>query len=466
MAYTQVKVPAGGTKITIKDGKLQTPNNPIIPFVEGDGTGRDIWHASVRVFDAAVEKAYGGKRKIHWMEVYAGEKSFKLFGSWLPEETIEAFKEFLVGIKGPLTTPIGGGISSLNVALRKALDLYVCQRPVRYFKGVPSPVKHPEYVDMVIFRENTEDIYTGIEFQLGTEGNKKFKQLFKENFPKEYARMRFPETAGIGIKPISSEGTERLVSAAITWALTNKRKIMNLVHKGNIMKFTEGAFKDWGYGIAKRDFRNDIVTERETWILGNKERNPNMSVEENAKAIDPGYDMMSPAQQNDIKKEVEEALALWSTHGEGKWKSKLLIKDTIADIVFQQTITRAREFDVLATPNLNGDYISDALAAQVGGMGIAPGANINYLTGHAIFEATHGTAPKYADLDKVNPGSVILSGEMMLRYMGWDEAADLVMKGIEGAINAKVVTYDLARMMDGATEVKCSEFGDAIIKHM
>jgi len=466
MAYTQVKVPAGGAKITIRDGNLQTPNNPIIPFVEGDGTGRDIWRASVRVFDAAVEKAYGGKRKIHWMEVYAGEKAFKMFQSWLPDETVEAFKEFLVGIKGPLTTPIGGGITSLNVALRKALDLYVCQRPVRYYNGVPSPVKHPEYVDMVIFRENTEDIYTGIEFQLGTEGNKKFKQLFKENFPKEYARMRFPETAGIGIKPVSSEGTERLVSAAIRWALTNKRKILSLVHKGNIMKFTEGAFKDWGYGIAKRDFRDDIVTERETWILGNKEKDPNLSVEENAKAIDPGYDMMSPAQQNDIKKEVEEALALWSTHGEGKWKSKLLIKDTIADIVFQQTITRAREFDVLATPNLNGDYISDALAAQVGGMGIAPGANINYLTGHAIFEATHGTAPKYADLDKVNPGSVILSGEMMLRYMGWGEAADLVLKGMEGAINARIVTYDLARMMDGATEVKCSEFGDAIIKHM
>ena len=466
MAYTQVKVPAGGAKITIRDGNLQTPNNPIIPFVEGDGTGRDIWRASVRVFDAAVEKAYGGKRKIHWMEVYAGEKAFKMFQSWLPDETVEAFKEFLVGIKGPLTTPIGGGITSLNVALRKALDLYVCQRPVRYYNGVPSPVKHPEYVDMVIFRENTEDIYTGIEFQLGTEGNKKFKQLFKENFPKEYARMRFPETAGIGIKPVSSEGTERLVSAAIRWALTNKRKILSLVHKGNIMKFTEGAFKDWGYGIAKRDFRDDIVTERETWILGNKEKDPNLSVEENAKAIDPGYDMMSPAQQNDIKKEVEEALALWSTHGEGKWKSKLLIKDTIADIVFQQTITRAREFDVLATPNLNGDYISDALAAQVGGMGIAPGANINYLTGHAIFEATHGTAPKYADLDKVNPGSVILSGEMMLRYMGWGEAADLVLKGMEGAINARIVTYDLARMMDGAIEVKCSEFGDAIIKHM
>ena len=466
MAYQQVKVPASGEKITIKDGKLQVPDNPIIPFVEGDGTGRDIWRASVRVFDAAVQKAYGGKRKIHWMEVYAGEKAFKLFNSWLPDETVEAFEEFLVGIKGPLTTPIGGGFRSLNVALRKALDLYVCQRPVRYFNGVPSPVKHPEYVDMVVFRENTEDIYTGIEFQLGTAENKQFKELFKENFPKEYAKMRFPDTAGIGIKPVSSEGSERLVRAAIQWALANKRKSVNLVHKGNIMKFTEGAFKDWGYGVARREFRDQIVTERETWILGNKEKNPVWTAEENAKAIDPGFDMMSPAQQNDIKKEVEEALALWPTHGEGKWKSKLLIKDTIADIVFQQTITRAREFDVLATPNLNGDYISDALAAQVGGMGIAPGANINYETGHAIFEATHGTAPKYADLDKVNPGSLILSGEMMLRYMGWTEAADLIVKGMEGAIAAKTVTYDLARMMDGATEVKCSEFGEAIIKHM
>ncbi|PJH75171.1 MAG: isocitrate dehydrogenase (NADP(+)) [Anaerolineae bacterium CG_4_9_14_0_8_um_filter_58_9] len=466
MSYKQVKVPASGAKITIKDGKLQVPENPIIPFVEGDGTGRDIWRASVRVFDAAVQKAYGGKRKIHWMEVYAGEKAFKLFNSWLPDETVEAFEEFLVGIKGPLTTPIGGGFRSLNVALRKALDLYVCQRPVRYFNGVPSPVKHPEYVDMVVFRENTEDIYTGIEFQLGTAENKQFKELFKENFPKEYAKMRFPETAGIGIKPVSSEGSERLVRAAIQWSLENKRKIMSLVHKGNIMKFTEGAFKDWGYGVARREFRDQIVTERETWILGNKEKNPVWTAEENAKAIDPGFDMMSPAQQNDIKKEVEEALALWPTHGEGKWKSKLLIKDTIADIVFQQTITRAREFDVLATPNLNGDYISDALAAQVGGMGIAPGANINYETGHAIFEATHGTAPKYADLDKVNPGSLILSGEMMLRYMGWTEAADLIVKGMEGAIAAKTVTYDLARMMDGATEVKCSEFGEAIIEHM
>jgi isocitrate dehydrogenase len=466
MAYTQFKVPAGGEKITIKGGKLQVPDKPIIPFVEGDGTGRDIWRASERVFDAAVQKAYGGKRKVYWMEIFAGEKAFRQFKTWLPDETVQAFTEFMVGIKGPLTTPIGGGIRSLNVALRKALDLYVCQRPVRYFKGVPSPVKHPEYVDMVIFRENTEDIYTGIEFQLGTEDNKKFKELFKEAFPKEYAKMRFPDTAGIGIKPVSSEGTERLVSAAIQWALTNKRKIMNLVHKGNIMKFTEGAFKDWGYGVAKRKFRNEIVTERETWILGNKEKTPGLSVEENAKAIDPGYEMMAPDKQAEIRAEVEEALKLWPTHGEGKWKSKLLIKDTIADIVFQQTITRAREFDVLATPNLNGDYLSDALAAQVGGMGIAPGANINYLTGHAIFEATHGTAPKYADMDKVNPGSVILSGEMMFRYLGWTEVADLIVKGMEGAVAAKTVTYDFARLMDGAKEIKCSEFGDAIIKHM
>jgi isocitrate dehydrogenase len=466
MAYTQFKVPAGGEKITIKSGKLQVPDNPIIPYVEGDGTGRDIWRASVRVFDAAIQKAYGGKRKVHWMEVFAGEKAFRQFKTWLPDETVEAFKEFLVGIKGPLTTPIGGGIRSLNVALRKALDLYVCQRPVRYFNGVPSPVKHPEYVDMVIFRENTEDIYTGIEFQLGSEDNLKFKKLLKEAFPKEYAKIRFPETAGIGIKPVSSEGTERLVSAAIQWALTNKRKIISLVHKGNIMKFTEGAFKDWGYAVAKRVFRSEIVTERETWILGNKEKNSALSVEDNAREIDPGYAMMAPDKQAEIRAEVEAALALWPTHGEGKWKSKLLIKDTIADIVFQQTITRAREFDVLATPNLNGDYLSDALAAQVGGMGIAPGANINYLTGHAIFEATHGTAPKYANLDKVNPGSVILSGEMMFRYLGWKEVADLILKGMEGAVAAKTVTYDFARLMDGAKEIKCSEFGDEIIRHM
>jgi isocitrate dehydrogenase len=466
MSYTNVKVPEGGAKISIQNGKLNVPDNPIIPYVEGDGTGRDIWRASARVIDAAVDKAYGGKRKIHWMEVYAGEKSFKMFQSWLPDETTEAFKEFLVGIKGPLTTPIGGGIRSLNVQLRKVLDLYVCLRPVRWYKGVPSPVNHPEFVDMVIFRENTEDIYTGIEFKYGTEENQKFKDLFKEAFPKEYAKMRFPDTAGIGFKPVSVEGTERLVRAAIAWALKNKRKSINLVHKGNIMKFTEGAFKDWGYALAKREFRNDIVTERETWILGNKESKPNLTVEENARMIDPGFDMMSPAQQNDIKQEVEEALKLWGTHGDGKWKSKLLIKDSIADVTLQFVLIRPKDYDVIATLNLNGDYLSDALAAQVGGIGIAPGANINYETGHAIFEATHGTAPKYADLDKVNPGSVILSAEMMLRYMGWAEAADLIVKGMEGAVAAKTVTYDFARLMDGAKEIKCSEFGDAIIKWM
>jgi isocitrate dehydrogenase len=389
-----------------------------------------------------------------------------MFESWLPDETTEAFREFLVGIKGPLTTPIGGGIRSLNVALRKLLDLYVCQRPVRWYKGVPSPVKHPEDVDMVIFRENTEDIYAGIEFREGTQENKKFKEVFKEAFPKEYAKMRFPETSGIGLKPISIEGTERLVRAAIQWSLDNNRRSVNFVHKGNIMKFTEGAFKDWGYKLAKREFRDRIVTERETWILGNKEKDANLSVEANARMIDPGFDMMSPAQQADIKAEVEEALKLWDTHGDGKWKKMLLIKDSIADVSLQFTIIRPRDYDVIATMNLNGDYISDALAAQVGGIGIAPGANINYVTGHAIFEATHGTAPKYADLDKVNPGSVILSGEMMLRYMGWSEAADLIVKGMEGAIEAKTVTYDFERLMDGATLLKCSEFGDAVIKHM
>jgi isocitrate dehydrogenase len=466
MTYTQVKIPAGGEKISIKDGRLQVPDQPIIPFVEGDGTGRDIWRASVRVFDSAVQKAYGNKRKIHWMEVYAGEKAFRQFQTWLPDETVQAFTEFLVGIKGPLTTPIGGGMRSLNVALRKALDLYVCQRPVRYFEGVPSPMKHPEYMDMVIFRENTEDIYTGIEFANGTEDNRKFKQFFKETFPKEYAKIRFPDTAGIGIKPVSVQGTERLVRAAIRWALANKRKSVNFVHKGNIMKFTEGAFKDWGYALAKREFRSDIVTERETWILGNKENNPNLSLEENARSIDPGFEMMSPDQQDEIKQEVEAALKLWDTHGDGKWEKKLLIKDSIADVTLQFTMIRPRDYDVIATLNLNGDYLSDALAAQVGGIGIAPGANINYETGHAIFEATHGTAPKYADLDKVNPGSVILSGEMMLRYIGWDEAADLVLGGMSCAINSKIVTYDFARLMDGATEVKCSQFGDAVIQCM
>ncbi len=466
MVYINVKVPAGGAKITISGGRLQVPDEPIVPFVEGDGTGRDIWRASVRVFDAAVQKAYGGKRKVHWMEVYAGEKSFRQFQTWLPDETTEAFREFLVGIKGPLTTPIGGGIRSLNVTLRKLLDLYVCQRPVRYYTGVPSPVKHPEYVDMVIFRENTEDIYTGIEFQYGTEENTKFKALLKEAFPKEYAKIRFPDTAGVGIKPVSMEGTERLARAAIQWSLANKRKSVNFVHKGNIMKFTEGAFKDWGYALAKREFREQVVTERETWILGNKEKDANLSVEANARMVDPGYGMMAPDKQAEIRAEVEAGLALWPTHGDGRWKSKLLIKDSIADVTLQFVLIRPKDYDVIATPNLNGDYLSDALAAQVGGIGIAPGANINYETGHAIFEATHGTAPKYADLDKVNPGSLILSGEMMFRYLGWTEVADLIVKGMEGAVAAKTVTYDFARLMEGATEVKCSEFGEAIIKHM
>ncbi|HIE57547.1 MAG TPA: NADP-dependent isocitrate dehydrogenase [Anaerolineales bacterium] len=466
MSYENLTVPEGGAKISIQDGKLQVPDNPIIPFIEGDGTGRDIWAASVRVFDAAVEKAYGGKRKIHWMEVYAGEKAYHKFGDWLPAETVDAFREFLVGIKGPLTTPIGGGIRSLNVALRKYLDLYVCQRPVQYVDGVPSPVKHPEYVDMVIFRENTEDIYTGAEFEQGTPENKAFIEMLKEKFPEQYEKFRFPDTAGISIKPVSKEGTYRLVRAAIQWALDNGRKDVSLVHKGNIMKFTEGAFRNWGYELAKSEFRNDIVTERETWILGNKEANPDLTVEENAKMIDPGFDMMAPDKQQEIIQEVKDALALWDTHGDGKWKTKLRIRDTIADIVFQQTITRAKSFDVLATMNLNGDYLSDALAAQIGGMGIAPGANINYETGHAIFEATHGTAPKYADLDKVNPGSVILSGEMMFRYMGWTEVADLILKGMRGAVAAKTVTYDFERLMDEATLLKCSEFGDAMIAHM
>lgn len=432
MAYTIIEVPVQGAKISIQDGKLNVPDNPIIPFIEGDGTGRDIWRASVRVLDAAVEKAYGGNRKIAWMEVYAGEKAFTQFNNWLPDETIEAFKEFLVGIKGPLTTPIGGGIRSLNVALRKALDLYVCLRPVRWFQGVPSPVLRPQDVDMVVFRENTEDIYTGIEFENGTEGNAQFKALLKEHFPKEYAKIRFPDTAGIGLKPVSVEGTARLVRAAIQWALDNGRKNVTLVHKGNIMKYTEGAFRNWGYDVAESEFGDQVYT----WAQWGR-------------TVDA---------QGEDAANAEQAAALKA--------GKLLIKDVIADIVFQQTITRATEFDVLATMNLNGDYLSDALAAQVGGIGIAPGGNINYVTGHAVFEATHGTAPKYADKDVVNPSSVILSGEMMLRYMGWKEAADLVVKGTEGAIAAKTVTYDFHRLMEGATKLKCSEFGDAIIKNM
>ena len=430
--YSNVQVPVNGQRIS-KDGNLLVvPDHPIIPFIEGDGTGPDIWRASQRVLDAAVKTAYNGKRQIEWMEVFAGQKAFDRFQTWLPEETLTAFKEFLVGIKGPLTTPIGGGIRSLNVALRKELDLYVCQRPVRWFQGVPSPVKHPEYVDIVVFRENTEDIYTGIEFENSTPENQKFKDLLKQEFPKEYAKIRFPDSSGIGIKPVSVEGTERLVRAAIRWALDNHRRNVTLVHKGNIMKYTEGAFRNWGYALAEREFAGQVYTWQQ-WEMTKAEKGEEAANQEQEAAIKAG---------------------------------KLLIKDVIADIVFQQTITRARDFDVLATMNLNGDYLSDALAAQVGGIGIAPGGNINYDTGNAVFEATHGTAPKYADKDVVNPGSVILSGEMMLRYMGWDEAADLVIKGLESAIQAKTVTYDFHRLMDDAVLLKTSEFGDAIIRHM
>jgi len=464
-SYSIVKVPQDGQAIRMgSDGKLQVPDNPILPFIEGDGTGPDIWRASQRVFDAAVAKAYGGKRKIAWCEVYAGEKAFNQFKDWLPEETVTAFREFLVGIKGPLTTPVGGGIRSLNVALRQMLDLYVCLRPVRYFAGVPSPVKKPEAVDMVIFRENTEDIYAGIEWEAGSPEVKKVIAFLQNEMGVK--KIRFPETSGIGIKPVSSEGTERLVKAAIEYALREGRKSVTLVHKGNIQKFTEGGFRDWGYGIAAREFRAQTVTERESWILGNRESNPKMTSEENARAIDPGYEMMTPDQRKKVVAEVDTALALWPTHGDGKWKKLLMIRDSIADITLQQVLTRAADFDVIATLNLNGDYLSDALAAQVGGIGIAPGGNLNYVSGHAIFEATHGTAPKYANLDKVNPGSVILSGEMMFRFLGWNEAADAIIKGFNGATAAKTVTYDFHRLMEGATLVKCSEFGDAIIRHM
>ena len=401
-------------KIKIENGKLIVPNNPILPFIEGDGIGSDIWRAAVRVFDAAVEKSYAGERKIEWLEVLAGEKAFNKTGSWLPQETLDTFKEYLVGIKGPLTTPIGGGIRSLNVALRQELDLYVCQRPVRYFKGVDSPVKRPDLVDMVIFRENTEDIYAGIEFARGTDDAEKLEAFLKSEFPARFAKIRFPQSSGIGIKPVSEEGTSRLVRAAIEYAIKQGRKSVTLVHKGNIMKFTEGAFRDWGYKVAREEF--------------------------GAVEIDGGP---------------------WC-----KLPCGIIVKDVIADAFLQQILTRPAEYDVVATLNLNGDYISDALAAQVGGIGIAPGGNINYSSGHAIFEATHGTAPKYANLDKVNPGSVILSGEMMFRYLGWNEAADAIIKGLEAAISAKVVTYDLARLIEGAREVKCSEFAGEIIKRM
>jgi len=440
------------------------PDQPIIPFIEGDGTGPDIWKASKKVFDAAVEKAYKGKRKIVWKEVLAGENAFNKTGEWLPAETINGFKEYLVGIKGPLTTPVGGGIRSLNVALRQELDLYTCLRPVKYIDGVPSPVKYPEDVDIVIFRENTEDIYAGIEWEEGSPEVKKVIQFIEETMG--IRKIRFPKTSGIGIKPISVEGTKRLVRSAIKYALAEGRKSLTLVHKGNIMKFTEGAFKNWGYEVASEEFRNETVSERESWIISNKDKNPDLTVEENAKLVDPGYVMMTGDQKFEKRNEVEEALNLMPTHGNGQWKEKLLVRDSIADITLQQVLTRAKEFDVVATMNLNGDYLSDALAAQVGGIGIAPGANINWDTGHAIFEATHGTAPKYANLDKVNPGSVILSGSMMFKYMGWNEVDDLIWGALVKTIDQKRVTYDYHRQMEDATLLKCSEFADAIIGNM
>ena len=423
---------ASGERISIKDGRLEVPDQPIIPFIEGDGTGPDIWRASVRVFEAAVAKAYGGKKKIAWKEVLAGQRAFDDSGNWLPDETVEAFRHYLVGIKGPLTTPVGGGMRSLNVALRQILDLYVCLRPVRWFKGVPSPVRSPEKVNMTIFRENTEDIYAGIEWEAGSEGAKKVLAFLKQEFPKSFDKVRFPDTSAIGLKPVSSEGTERLMRSAIEYAIANARKSVTIVHKGNIMKFTEGGFRAWSYALAEREFAGQTYTW-EQWG-----RTKAASGEDAANA------------------EQKQALA----------SGKVLIKDVIADIALQQVLTRPDEFDVIATLNLNGDYLSDALAAQVGGIGIAPGGNVNYLTGHAVFEATHGTAPKYANLDKVNPGSVILSGEMMFRYMGWTAAADLIIKGMDGAIGSRQVTYDFARLMDGATEVSTTRFGDAIIEKM
>ena len=432
MPYQHAQIPADGEPIAHADGRLHVPDRPIVPFVEGDGTGPDIWRAAARVLEAAVERAYGGARRLAWMEVLAGEKAFERTGEWLPDETLEAFRAFRVGIKGPLTTPVGGGIRSLNVALRKALDLYACVRPVRHFEGVPSPVREPQLVNMVIFRENTEDLYAGIEFEQGTDGNRRFRALLQEHFPDEHARIRFPETSGFAIKPVSRQGTERLVRAAIHCAFEERRRSVTLVHKGNILKHTEGAFQRWGYELAEREFGERVYT----W-----------------------------AQWRRTEAAHGEAAAFAEQEAAAR-AGRMLIKDVIADIAFQQTLTRPTEFDVIATLNLNGDYLSDALAAQVGGIGIAPGANINFETGHAVFEATHGTAPKYAGKDVVNPGSVILSGEMMLRFLGWGEAAALVLRGMQGAIAARTVTYDFQRLMTGATKVSCSAFGQAVIDHM
>ncbi|MBA3915233.1 MAG: NADP-dependent isocitrate dehydrogenase [Acidobacteriales bacterium] len=463
-SYNGLPVPADGAVISYDDGHYTVPDNPIIPFIEGDGTGRDIWKASVRVFDSAVEKAYGGQRRIAWYEVFAGEKSMSKFQTWLPDDTVKAIRDFRVSIKGPLTTPVGGGIRSINVALRQIMDLYACVRPVRYYAGTPSPVKHPERMDIVIFRENTEDVYAGIEWAQGTpEAARLIEFLNKEMLKGSKKQIRLD--SGIGIKPISVSGTKRLVRMAIEYALKTGRKSVTLVHKGNIQKFTEGAFRNWGYQIATEQFREQVVTERESWILDNKDRNPELTTKQNAELIEPGLKYGTEGFRRSLYDEVSGVLSsIYATHGHGAWKTKLMINDRIADSIFQQIVTRPEEYSVLATPNLNGDYISDACAAQVGGLGIAPGGNIG--NGYACFEATHGTAPKYADQDVINPGSVILSGVMMLRFMGWNEAADMIEHGMERTIEQKKVTYDFHRLMDGAQKVSTSEFANHIIENM
>jgi len=463
-SYNGVPVPADGGSICYRNGRYQVPDNPIVPFIEGDGTGRDIWKASVRVFDAAVEKAYKGKRRVAWYEVFAGEKAKAKFNNWLPDDTVNAVREFRVAIKGPLTTPVGGGIRSLNVALRQILDLYACIRPVKYYKGTPSPVKHPERMDIVIYRENTEDVYAGIEWEQGTaEAAKLIEFLNKDMLKGGKKQVRLD--SGVGIKPISVTGTKRLVRMAIKFALESGRKSVTLVHKGNIQKFTEGAFRKWGYELATEEFRGQVVTERESWIVDNKDKNPNLTIEQNANLVEPGLEFAAEEFRQAIYKEVKDVLdKIHRTHGKGAWKKKLMINDRIADSIFQQIVTRADEYSVLATPNLNGDYISDSCAAQVGGLGIAPGANVG--DGYAIFEATHGTAPKYADNDVIHPGSVILSGVMMFRFLGWTEAADMIEHGLERTIEQKKVTYDFERLMEGSTKVKTSEFANYIIQNM
>jgi isocitrate dehydrogenase len=463
-SYNGVAVPADGQPIEYTGGSFRVPDRPIIPFIEGDGTGRDIWKASRRVFDAAVERAHGAKRRVAWFEVFAGEKAFSTFKEWLPQDTVEAIRNFRVAIKGPLTTPVGGGIRSLNVALRQILDLYTCIRPVRYIPGLPSPVKHPERMNVMIFRENTEDVYAGIEWRAGTPEVKKLLEFLNNEMLKGTGKQ-IRWDSGVGIKPISSTGTKRLVRRAIQYALQHKRRLVTLVHKGNIQKFTEGAFRDWGYELAREEFRAQIITERESWIVDNLDRNPNLTIEQNAAMIEPGLEQATEAFRKEIYGEVKRVLdSIYATHGKGQWKQKLLINDRIADSIFQQVVTRADEYDVLATPNLNGDYLSDACAAQIGGLGVAPGANIG--DGYGCFEATHGTAPKYADKDVINPSSVMLSGAMMFDFLGWSEAARLIEDGIARTIQQKRVTYDLERLMEGATKLRTSEFASAIIENM